>query len=145
MEKRCCVPGCSGGHVDVHPLPANAQVKEKWLLKINETNDPLLENVRPAANEDELACVCSLHFVCSDFVYSVDENLEFKKELATSAVPSIFPWSGENWENVIINHKLIQITNSYCAASSVSISNHDEISDELFQGGVYKLYKLSFT
>lgn len=128
MEKRCCVPGCSGhsGHVDVHPIPA--QEKEKWLLKINETS--LLAGGSRAVNEDVLTGVCSLHFICGDFVYSVGQDLVIKKDLSAGAIPSIFPWSGENWENVIINKSLMELTNSssiYC--------NNDEISDELFQGG----------
>lgn len=125
MERQCCVPGCTE-HLDVHLIPA--QEKDKWLLKINETNKS--PGGKPV-DEDKLTGVCSLHFLCSDFVYSVDQNLEIRKELSASALPSIFPWSGGNWENVVINKSFMELTNS----SSISINN-DEISDEVFQGGV---------
>lgn len=78
----CCVPGCgeSGGNgVSLHEIPADFEVRMKWLKAISR------DNWIPSSNSN-YSRVCSRHFTQDDFKQGLKKMLLFK-----SAVPSIFP------------------------------------------------------
>ncbi|XP_049274277.1 peroxynitrite isomerase THAP4-like [Rhipicephalus sanguineus] len=81
----CCVPFCTSSQrkkeagVSFHEIPANTELRERWLRVIARKN--WVPN-----STSNYSAVCSLHFVEADF----RENTK-RRMLKPDAVPSVFP------------------------------------------------------
>lgn len=100
MPHHCCVPLCTSnsetsGELSFHSFPANKQLRQVWIVKIR-------RDVHGDFKLTDSTKVCSLHFTEHD--YSGGDRRRpggrkltplSRKVLNKSAIPSVFPWTGE--------------------------------------------------